>query len=109
MEAYKLLRLRKDGTIGSLFIGQKARLPLGKWLQAELITTKGYYPRQGWHCTAKPEAPHLSMKGRIWARVEVADYYHFPRPPNQGGTWIIAQRMKIQELLPLQEVDNGRT
>lgn len=34
MITYKLFRQRKDGTLGSLFINRKARLPEGVWLQA---------------------------------------------------------------------------
>lgn len=35
MIAYKLFRLRKDGTIGPPFINAKLRIPIDEWLQAE--------------------------------------------------------------------------
>jgi len=41
MIAYKLMRLRKDGTLGSLFINKKKVYPIGEWLEAEFIPTKG--------------------------------------------------------------------
>jgi len=93
--AYKLLRIRHDGTIGPLFINQKQRIPIGKWLKAESHPTKGYAFRPGWHCTAKPEAPHLSKKGRAWYKVLINRYVEFLRPKNQGGLWFLAQQMKV--------------
>lgn len=95
MIAYKLLRIRKDGSIGPLFINQKQRVPIGEWLDAEDHPTSGFAHRPGWHCTHRPRAPHLSMKGRHWYAVEVADWVEHVRPANQGGLWYLAQRMKV--------------
>lgn len=95
MKAYKLLRKRKNGTLGPLFINRRQVIPIGKWLNAEPHQTKGYAFRPGWHVTKKPEAPHLSMKQRVWYQVEVQDYEEFPRPESQGGTWLVAQKMKV--------------
>ena len=95
MLAYKLLRVRKDKTIGPLFINQRQRIPIGEWLIAEDHPTKGYAHRMGWHCTAKPHAPHLSMKGRTWYKVLIEDFVEHIRPKNQGGLWFLAQRMKV--------------
>jgi len=93
--AFKLLRLRKDGTLGSLFINRKQIIPVGVWLRAEYHPTKGYAVRPGWHAAPRPEAPHLGTKGRVWMRVEVADFEELPRPKSQGGTWLIAQWMRV--------------
>ena len=95
--AYKLVRLMKDGSLASLFIGKTNRLPRGEWLDAECIPTKGFAIRPGWHCTHKPNAPHLSMVGRKWVRVTIQEYDIIRRPKSQGGTWFIAQRMKIDK------------
>lgn len=92
---YKLVRQMKDGSLASLFINKKDRLPIGKWLEAEEHPTKGYAVRKGWHCTMFPIAPHLSTEGRVWVKVKVKDYVEFDRPLHQGGTWILAQKMKI--------------
>lgn len=35
MRAYKLFRVRRDGTIGPLFINKKQRIPVGEWMCAE--------------------------------------------------------------------------
>lgn len=94
-KAYKLFKVRKDGTIGPLFIGASKRLPIGVWLEAEDIPTKGYAKRPGWHCGLEPVAPHLSIKGRAWFEVTVKDYYLFQRPQHQGSKWVIAKAMKI--------------
>ena len=99
MIAYKLLKLRKDGSLGPLFINRKQRIPIGKTLIAENHPTPGYAVRPGWHCTSKPIAPHLSKKGRVWCKVEISKFERFNRPQNQGGLWFIAQRMKIIEIL----------
>lgn len=95
MKAYKLVRLMRDGSLSSLFIGQRNRLPIGEWMDAECIPTKGFSVRPGWHCTKDSIAPHLSTKGRVWVCVEIDDYIEFHRPKNQGGLWYIANRMKI--------------
>ena len=47
-------------------------------------------------------APHLKMRlsngeQRVWVKVEVEDWGTYNRPESQGGTWILAQRMKVIE------------
>jgi hypothetical protein len=101
MIAYKLLKQRKDGTLGPLFINCRQRIPFREWLQAEAHKRKGYKFRPGWHCTAKPEAPHLSEQGRVWCEVEIQDFEPFARPAAQGGLWYLAQRMRVlRQLTP---------
>lgn len=95
MIAYKLVRKLKDGSLSPLFINKKLRLKRGEWLKSECHPTKGFAVRQGWHCTLKPEAPHLSEKDRVWIKVEVADYMLYNRPESQGGTWVLADKMKV--------------
>jgi len=95
MLAWKLFRLMKDGSIAPLFINKRLRLELNKWYEAECIPTKGFAVRKGWHVTAKPIAPHLSKKGRIWKQVEIKDYTVLQRPETQGGTWYLANKMRI--------------
>jgi hypothetical protein len=95
MKAYKLVRKMKDGSIASLFINKKCRFVIGEWQIAESHPTKGFAFRQGWHCTLLPIAPHLSEKNRVWVEVEVEDYKFFSRPKSQGGTWVLAQKMRV--------------
>ena len=95
MTAYKLLRMRRDGSLGSLFIHRSAVMPEGVWMEAEFHPTPGYAPREGFHCTWKPLAPHLSMRGRVWCEVEMDGWTELPRPERQGGMWYLAKRMKI--------------
>jgi hypothetical protein len=95
MIAYKLFNVRKDGSIGSLFINRKARLPIGKWIGAESHETKGYKYRPYFHCLAYWNAPHLSHKNRQWWMVEIHDYQVMQRPERLGGIWLLANRMKI--------------
>jgi hypothetical protein len=100
MIAYKLFRLRKDGTIGPLFINAKLRIPVDEWLQAETHHHKaGFAYRPGWHCCSEQTAPHLSKKGRVWAKVEIEDFVEYKRPDNQGGIWFLANKMKVLEIL----------
>lgn len=42
MIAYKLFRVRKDCSIGSLFVNRCARLGLNEWMKAEPRRTKGF-------------------------------------------------------------------
>lgn len=99
MIAYKLIRQLKDGKLSPLFINKKSRIPIGIWLNAEEHPTKGFAVRKGWHCTLKPIAPHLSIKDRVWVEVDVRNVELYDRPESQGGTWVLAQRMKILRIL----------
>jgi hypothetical protein len=101
MIAYKLLRQRRDGSLGSLFIHRRARLPIGVWLMANAYPTKGYALRPGWHACAAPHAPHLSVKDRVWYRVELDGWRTYPVPRAQGGVWYVAQHMRLVE--PVRE------
>lgn len=100
MIAYKLFRLRKDGSLGPLFINARQRIPVGTWLPAEAHPTPGYAFRPGWHVCSTPKAPHLSKTGRVWARVEIEGYTAHQRPASQGGLWYTARRMRVLDILP---------
>ena len=103
MIGYKLITKRKDGTLGPLFINRKQRIPLGEWLPAGDHPTKGFAHRPGWHVMAKPVAPHLSKTGRVWVKVEIADYKEIIRPDAQGGVWYLANKMKVLKELYEQD------
>lgn len=107
MKAYKLFRVRKDNSLGSLFINKKQKLTIGKWLPAEAHLTKGFAFRPGWHCTTKPYAPHLSKKSRIWCEVEIKNYKTIKRPASQGGQWYLANKIKI--IKPIYENETTNT
>lgn len=99
---YKLFRKRKNGTLGPLFINRKQVVPVGEWLEAEDHPTKGYAHRPGWHATLEPVAPHLRQGGdRVWAKVELAGCVKFDRPQSQGGTWVLARRLKVISEIPV--------
>lgn len=93
--AYKLFRVKKCGDITSLFINNTKVLPLNTWIEAKGHPTPGFKFRPFWHCTEQPNAPHLSMKGRIWLKVEMEDFEELIRPENQGGKWFLAKKIKI--------------
>jgi len=99
MKAYKLVRLMKNGDIKPLFINKTKPMLIGEWMESECHPTKCFAVRQGWHCTLKPEAPHLSTKGRVWIEVEIEDYQLYDRPESQGGQWVLANRMKVKKRL----------
>lgn len=101
--AYKLFRVRKDHSIGPLFINRSLRIWPQKKLRAEAHRTKGFKFRPGWHACSKPSAPHLSMKNRAWYIVELSGKItEYQRPKSQGGKWFIAEYMKT--LMPLSSV-----
>lgn len=93
--AYKLLRLRRDGTLGPLFINRRQVIEPGTWLEAEDHPTKGYAHRPGWHACEKPVAPHLSPCGRVWRKVAIRDYVELKRPASQGARWFLAKQMMV--------------
>jgi hypothetical protein len=108
MIAYKLMKLRRNGTLGPLFINARMVVPLGEWLEAEDHPTKGFAHRPGWHCTLKPVAPHLSERNRVWVEVEIEDYRFFNRPTIHGGVWALANRMKALRVMTTQEVRDAQ-
>lgn len=105
MIAYKLFKLRKNGTLGSLFINSRAIIPMNILLCAEEHQTKGFAFRPGWHCTHLPCAPHLGTKGRVWCEVEINKYVEFKRPEHQGGMWYLAEDITVTKILTQQEID----
>lgn len=94
---YKLFRVRKNGTLGPLFINRRLVVPVGEWLPAEDHPTKGYAHRPGWHAAIAPEAPHLSEKGRVWRRVALRGVRRYARPERQGGEWLLADELMVLE------------
>jgi len=96
---YKLFRLRRDGTLGPLFINRRLVIEPGVEYIAEDHPTKGYAHRPGWHLAKTPHAPHLSTKGRVWCRVEYTDGVEYARPESQGGCWILARTMRVIEVI----------
>lgn len=101
VRGWKLFRLRKDGTLGPLFINRRQVVPVGEWLPAEDHETKGYAHRPGWHATGAPIAPHLRQGGdRVWCQVELADYTPMCRPASQGGAWVLAKWMRVVKVWP---------
>ena len=110
MKAYKLLRKKKDGKLYPLFINKKKETPIGEWLDAECIPTKGFAVRKGYHCCFLPIAPHLKLElssgeKRVWVECDVEDYTTYDRPESQGGQWLLVNRMKIIKELTLEEVN----
>ena len=99
MIAYKLFRLKRDNKLSSLFINKKEILPLNKWLKAKKYPTKGFAVRPGWHSTHYPNAPHLSMKDRVWCEVEIKDFEEVKRPESQGGLWYLSKWLKIKRII----------
>tara|TARA_R110000796_G_C14508574_1_gene429646 strand:- start:47 stop:346 length:300 start_codon:yes stop_codon:yes gene_type:complete len=95
MKAYKLVKQRKDGSLGSLFVDAPRKLPLGEWMEAVNHKPRKLKERKGWHCLRSPHAPHLGMKGRVWVEVDVRDFTLISRPDSQGGAWILANEMRI--------------
>jgi hypothetical protein len=137
-KAYKLFATKKKqpGKLFPLFIGATQATPIGQWVPAKFIPTKGFSKRPGWHVGPLPIANHLKKKDgtygedRVWAEVEipadvdwqpiasasptkdikgevpVGGFYRFPRPKHQGGEWMIAGALKVNKILSNDEVEN---
>jgi len=52
MIAWKLVRVRRDGTLGPLFINRRLVMRPRRWMRAECHPTAGYAVRLGWHAVA---------------------------------------------------------
>ena len=112
MKAYKLIRLLKNGKYYPLFINKQEEYVFGEWLNAECFPTKGFAVRKGFHCCFQPIAPHLKLKlssgeQRVWVECEVENWESYNRPESQGGSWILAQKMKLVRVLSEKEVEDG--
>lgn len=110
MKAYKLLRIKKDGKLYPLFINKTVATTIGGWMEAEYHPTPGFQPRKGWHVCFLPLAPHLKLQlangeRRVWVECEVEDWVSYDRPESQGGAWCLAQRMKINRVMDIEEVN----
>jgi hypothetical protein len=97
--AYKLLRVRRDGTLGPLFINKRQVIPFRRWLKAGDFPTKGYARRPGWHAAPQPHAPHLSLRERVWCKVRIRNFTELMRPERQGGKWWLAKWMMVESLV----------
>lgn len=79
VKTYKLFRTLKSrpGEVFPLFIDKAEPVPVGEWIQAKSVPTKGFAERPGWHSGEIPHAPQLlNKKGeippdRVWAEVEI--------------------------------------
>jgi hypothetical protein len=129
-KAYKLFRtLKTKPGLYPLFIGKTKPTPINEWIKAEMIPTKGFAVRPGWHAGILPIAPHLRTKqnkkqaDRVWCEIEISNdinyqetadnsptrdirnmipengYYEFKTNKMQGGAWIIAGAIKITKVL----------
>lgn len=89
------MSVRKDGSIGSLFINRRERLKMNVWMKSGTYPKKGFKVRSGWHSTEKPIAPHLSLRGRSWFKVKIENYTTILRPASQGNKWFLSKKIKI--------------
>lgn len=84
-KGYKLFEMDTNGKLFPLFIGKQKETLIGKWLYGEIIPTKSFAIRPGWHLNCElPSAVHLmsadgtykSQRGkrfkRVWCEVEYA-------------------------------------
>jgi len=101
---YKLFRVRRDGTLGPLFIARDTVIPFGEWVESRPVPTRGFKFRPGWHACSKKSAPHLSKKGRVWCRVLLQNVEHHHRPASQGGLWYTAERLKVIEVINIRKM-----
>jgi hypothetical protein len=77
--AYKLFRVLKSkpGEIFPTQVDKTTSVPIGQWIPAKYVPTKGYAKRPGWHAGMLPMAPQMrSRAGKIqdqyvWAEVQM--------------------------------------
>ena len=104
--AFKLVRKRKDGSLGPLFVERNRVFDPGIVLFANPFSKipQGLSYRPGFHCCTKPEAPHIKLRlksgeERVWCEVLLADYVKHLRPACFGGMWLVGQVMEIIRVL----------
>ena len=105
MRAYKLLRLRGDGTLGPLFVGRRLVILTGQLYKARAdLPHPGLAHRPGFHCCASMSAPHIKLRlatgeRRVWCEVDIGGYAEHRRPASQGGLWYTADTMRVLRVL----------
>lgn len=106
MRAYKLFRVRRDGSLGPVIINRGQRIETGKWLKFEDHSDKarsyGVAIRPGFHATKEPHAPHLTngskqaiADNRTWFVVELQKVRAEHRGVDGGSDWYVAEKMKV--------------
>lgn len=105
-KAFKLLRLRNDGSLGPLFVGRDLVMNPGEtYIARSDLPHPGLAHRPGFHCTAKPVAPHIKLQlksgeRRVWCEVWISgEVTEHRRPQSQGGLWYTASKMHIRRKL----------
>lgn len=74
---YKLFEMDSSGNLYPLFIGKKDAMPVGEWIKAQVLPTRGFAIRPGLHLGEVCSAPWLmsadgtykSQRGKTWKRV----------------------------------------
>jgi hypothetical protein len=80
---YKLFEQDPMGNLYPLFIGKKEVMPIGEWIKAKILPTKGFSVRPGLHIGQICSAPWLmsadgtykSQRSKYWKRVWVEVEY----------------------------------
>ena len=83
LRGYKLFEQDPIGNLYPLFIGKKEVMPIGEWIKAKILPTKGFSVRPGLHLGEICSAPWLmsadgtykSQRSKYWKRVWVLCEY----------------------------------
>lgn len=100
MIAYKIMRMNRDHSFGSLYVLRDIKYHIGVNYHAQDGQPKNLAHRPGFHATTEPFAPHITLtpasgENRLWVEVLLGGKIEeFKRPSNQGGKWLIAEQMK---------------
>lgn len=79
IKTYKLFEMNQNDELFALFIGKNKPFSIGEWTNAEILPTKGFSVRPGFHSGQIPSAPWLmsydgkykSQRSKYWKRVWV--------------------------------------
>lgn len=82
-KGYKLFEQDPKGNLHPLFIGKNEVMPIGEWIKAKILPTKGFSVRPGLHLGEICSAPWLmsangtykSQRSKYWKRVWVLCEY----------------------------------
>ena len=106
MKAYKMVRIRKDATLGPMFVGCEEVFPVGSWITAhtnykrkldKVYSKLGWLKfRPGFHFAELPYAPHIGIKDKdgvikwmhddtVWVECEVSDEIDYTLEARQNG------------------------
>ena len=110
IRAWKLLRVRRDGSLTPLFINRQQTIPLNQWLPAEDHPTTGYQHRPGWHAAPRTVTVHEALPRTESGKVKRRELRgrarsRIGRSGDRGGDGPSLENLRLERIQQLRDVN----